>query len=66
GGRSISTFNKTKKLLSDEEETLILDYALESAAQGFPDKLHHLEQKAMEIIRGRFGSKAKTLGKNWA
>ncbi|KIJ46239.1 hypothetical protein M422DRAFT_91331, partial [Sphaerobolus stellatus SS14] len=65
GGRSISSFNKTKSLLSDNKEELILEYALESAAQGFPDTLCHLEQKATDIIRSRFGPKAAPLGKNW-
>ncbi|KIJ38003.1 hypothetical protein M422DRAFT_141244, partial [Sphaerobolus stellatus SS14] len=66
GGRSISSFNKTKQPLSEAEEELIIKYALESAAQGFPDTLRHIEQKATEIIRSRLGPKAAALGTNWA
>ncbi|KIJ38661.1 hypothetical protein M422DRAFT_140763, partial [Sphaerobolus stellatus SS14] len=66
GSHSITSFNKTKCLLSDKEEDVILEYALEAAAQGFPDTLHHLEMKATEIIRSRFGSRAEPIGQTWA
>lgn len=69
GGHSLSSFNKSKHILSNEEEELIIEYALESASQGFPNtlqSLHQIEQKATVIIQSHLGSSAESLGPTWA
>ena len=49
GGRSISKFNSTKKLLTDEEEHVIVDFALQSSDCGFPCTHAFLGQQANTI-----------------
>ena len=50
GGHSISKFNVTKRLLTDEEEQVIVDFALQSSDRGFPSTHAFLEQQANAIL----------------
>jgi hypothetical protein len=64
GGISIQKFNAGKKLLSDEEEEVILKFAEETAARGFPLSHKRLHDHVDTIIRAR-DPEWDTVGERW-
>ena len=65
GGCSISKFNSTKKLLTDEEEHVIVDFALQSSDHGFPCTHAFLGQQANAILDSQNGDSYEPVGKHW-
>jgi hypothetical protein len=64
GGMSMSAFNALKQTIYPAEETIVLDFAEESAAIGFPPTGGRLIQAAQAILRARTGGQ-EVLGPSW-
>lgn len=65
GGRSIDDFNKTKRLLSDDENAVLVEHIQESSSVGFPPSQGDIRFMANAIIKARIPS-FQTIGKKWA
>lgn len=64
GGRSIDEFNKTKRLLKDEENAVLVEHIQERASAGFPPTQADIKFMANAIIKAR-DPPFKTVGKKW-
>ena len=65
GEQSMSQFNGTKKQLTDLEEQIIVDFALQSADRGFPPTHRFLECQVNAILESRLGPDYVPVGHNW-
>jgi hypothetical protein len=66
GTPSIIDFNSRKALLSQEEECIVVDFALETASCGFPLSYCHLCEHAEKILCACLGSSFTGAGHYWA
>ncbi|KIJ53755.1 hypothetical protein M422DRAFT_242002 [Sphaerobolus stellatus SS14] len=65
GGASISTFNLSKRVLTEVEEEKLLEYMVNSANRGFPLAHKHIRQYANMLLKNRPKHTQGTVGKNW-
>ena len=65
GGRSIREFNATKQLLSTAEETVLVQFILESADREFPLNHDLIKLYVNAIIISRAGANADMCGTKW-
>ena len=65
GGVSMSAFNSGKQRLTPAEESVVVDFCLESADWGFPLTHDNIYKCADNILSARFGSEHDLLGLNW-
>ena len=65
GGVSMSAFNAGKQRLTPAEERVLVDFALESADQGFPLTHTNLYKAADDILTFHLGDEHDSLGQNW-
>jgi hypothetical protein len=66
GTPSIIDFNSRKALLSQEEECVVVDFALETESHGFPLSYCHLCEHAEKILCARLGSSFTGVRHHWA
>ena len=64
GGKPIAEFNSEKRLLSKEEEEIVLGFMEETAKRGFPLSHRRLREHTNSIIRARDPS-FQGVGENW-
>ena len=66
GGKPMSEFNAEKRLLSKEEEEVILGFIQETGNRGFPLSHRRLREHANSIIKARLGNPSFVgVGQNW-
>jgi hypothetical protein len=67
GGRSLSEFNADKSWLMPQEVDLVIEYAQEVAARGFPLSHKRLKEHVDAICQARLGSQfpEEGVGKRW-
>ncbi|KAJ3847551.1 hypothetical protein EV368DRAFT_25060, partial [Lentinula lateritia] len=53
GGTTMSDFNRTKRWLTAAEEDIVVTYAIEMAAHGFPLSPRRLREHATQILKFR-------------
>ena len=61
----MSQFNGTKKQLTDPEEQVIVDFALQSVDCGFPPTYQFLEHQVNAILESQLGPDYMPVGHNW-
>jgi hypothetical protein len=64
GGKPMAEFNAGKRLLSKDEEEVILGFIQETANRGFPLSHRRLREHANSIIKAR-NSSFEGVGENW-
>lgn len=65
GERTIQEFNAEKSWLSKEEAEVVLGFAEETAARGFPLSHRRLREHVDQIIRARIGPTFPGVGEQW-
>lgn len=65
GGKTLSDFNAEKSWLTNGEATVLIDYALEIGARGWPFSRRRLGEHADEVIGAKLGDAFKGVGLNW-
>jgi hypothetical protein len=65
GEQSMSTFNAGKQKLTPAEESVVVDFVMESADRGFPLTHRNIELQANTILRSRSGDEAEPVGPSW-
>lgn len=67
GGRSIRDFNAEKRWLSEAEEQIVADFAIDTAKRGFPLSHRRLREHVNEVCKGKLGEKfpEKGIGEQW-
>lgn len=64
-GKTMLEFNATKQKLSPLEESVLVEFILESADRGFPLKHREIRQYSNKVLQSRLGQNCKQLGKSW-
>lgn len=65
GKQSIQDFNKSKAWLTKEESDIVIEFAIKTAAPGFPLSHRQLAEHVDEILHARLGPTFHGVGKNW-
>ncbi|EPQ54119.1 hypothetical protein GLOTRDRAFT_94485 [Gloeophyllum trabeum ATCC 11539] len=65
GGQKLADFNAEKSWLTASEADLVIEYAQEVAARGFPLSHRRLREHVEDICRAKFGAEWEGLGENW-
>lgn len=65
GGRNTTQMNTEKCLLTQEEERIMVNYAINQARRGFPPNQTRLHEHANEILTARLGPDFPGVGNNW-
>jgi len=65
GGVSQSTFNATKRKLSNAEEQVVVDWILQGADHGFPPTSKGVQKATNEILESKNGAGYEPVGVNW-
>ncbi|KAI9434068.1 hypothetical protein H4582DRAFT_1819070 [Lactarius indigo] len=65
GIKSQAKSNAQKGWLSEEEEKVVIDFAISVSNQGFPLSQKRIQEHAEELCRAHYGSDFKGLGETW-
>ena len=61
----MSACNAGKQKLAPAEETIVVNFVMESANQGFPLTHRNVKAQANVILQSRLGDEAEPVGHNW-